>query len=67
MFELLDEEVTIFERPEPVSLKRVLGDIKFRNVSFSYGREPVLHDVSFHAEPGEMIAIEESRLSDIRR
>jgi len=57
VFELLDEEVTIFERPEPVSLKRVLGDIKFRNVSFSYGREPVLHDVSFHAEPGEMIAM----------
>jgi ABC-type multidrug transport system fused ATPase/permease subunit len=26
-------------------------------VAFSYGREPVLDDVSFHADPGEMIAM----------
>ena len=25
--------------------------------TFSYGREPVLQDVSFHAQPGEMIAL----------
>jgi ABC-type multidrug transport system fused ATPase/permease subunit len=57
VFELLDEPVTIVEAPRPVSLSRVLGEIEFRDVSFSYGREPVLHDVSFHAEPGEMIAL----------
>jgi ABC-type multidrug transport system fused ATPase/permease subunit len=57
VFELLDEPVTIEERPEPVALKRVLGDVEFRDVSFSYGREPVLHNVSFHAQPGDMIAL----------
>jgi ABC-type multidrug transport system fused ATPase/permease subunit len=57
VFELLDEPATIEERPEPVVLKRVLGDVEFRDVSFSYGREPVLHDVSFHAQPGEMLAL----------
>jgi ATP-binding cassette subfamily B protein len=31
--------------------------VEFRDVTFSYGREPVLEDVSFHADPGEMIAL----------
>jgi ABC-type multidrug transport system fused ATPase/permease subunit len=57
VFELLDEPVTITEAAQPVSLVRVRGELEFRDVSFSYGREPVLHDVSFHADPGEMIAL----------
>jgi ABC-type multidrug transport system fused ATPase/permease subunit len=57
VFELLDEEVTIHEAPRPISLPRVRGEVEFRDVTFSYGREPVLEDVSFHADPGEMIAL----------
>jgi len=57
VFELLDEPVTINEAPEPVVLSHVEGDVEFRDVAFSYGREPVLEDVSFHADPGEMIAL----------
>jgi ABC-type multidrug transport system fused ATPase/permease subunit len=57
VFELLDEPVTIQEATHPVHLPTVRGELEFRNVSFSYGREPVLHDVTFHAEPGEMIAL----------
>jgi ABC-type multidrug transport system fused ATPase/permease subunit len=57
VFELLDEPVTIVEAAEPISIPHVLGEVEFRDVSFSYGREPVLHDVSFHAQPGEMIAL----------
>ncbi|HWK81039.1 MAG TPA: ATP-binding cassette domain-containing protein, partial [Thermomicrobiales bacterium] len=33
------------------------GDIVFDRVSFSYGGKPVLVDLSFHAKPGESIAI----------
>jgi ABC-type multidrug transport system fused ATPase/permease subunit len=57
VFELLDEPVTINEAPEPVTLSHVRGEVEFRDVAFSYGREPVLDDVSFHADPGEMIAM----------
>ena len=39
------------------TLARARGDIEFRNVSFAYGEEEVLHDVSFHARPGETVAI----------
>jgi ATP-binding cassette, subfamily B, bacterial len=33
------------------------GDIVFEHVTFGYGETPVLKDVSFHAHPGETIAI----------
>ena len=36
----------------------VRGEIEFRNVSFSYSGElPTLDDISFHARPGEMVAL----------
>jgi ABC-type multidrug transport system fused ATPase/permease subunit len=57
VFELLDEPVTIREAAHPIALRRVDGEVEFRDVAFSYGREPVLEDVSFHADPGEMIAL----------
>jgi ABC-type multidrug transport system fused ATPase/permease subunit len=57
VFELLDEPITIHEAQEPVVLPHVRGEVEFNDVTFSYGREPVLDSVSFHAEPGEMIAL----------
>jgi ABC-type multidrug transport system fused ATPase/permease subunit len=57
VFELLDEPVTIKEAAHPITLSKVQGEVEFRDVTFSYGREPVLEGVSFHADPGEMIAL----------
>src|SRR6202011_5122791 len=57
VFELLDEPVTISEAAEPITLGHVRGEVEFRDVVFSYGREPVLEDVSFHADPGDLIAL----------
>jgi ABC-type multidrug transport system fused ATPase/permease subunit len=57
VFELLDEPITIHEAEEPLVLPHVRGEVEFRDVTFSYGREPVLDSVSFHADPGEMIAM----------
>src|SRR5213596_2437785 len=56
VFEIIDEPAESqrgrkFER-------EVRGEIVFRDVSFSYGTElPALSDVSFHARPGETIAL----------
>lgn len=46
----LDENTTGHAAP-------IEGKITFENVSFSFGDEPVLKNVSFSAEPGETIAI----------
>src|SRR5205823_6374148 len=52
------------ERPEDKDPRRTIGladlegRIDFENVSFSYdGNRTVLHDVSFHAEPGTVTAL----------
>jgi subfamily B ATP-binding cassette protein MsbA len=57
VFELLDEPTEGAGGSRP--LARARGEIEFRHVSFSYGSEkgPVLHDVSFHVNPGETVAL----------
>jgi len=64
IFQLLDEPVAIVPAEETRELPRVRGEIEFRNVWFAYrgGSNPaeedwVLRDVSFHAQPGQTIAI----------
>jgi len=42
VFELLDEPVTLYERRNALTLDDVRGDVEFRDVSFSYGEQPVL-------------------------
>jgi ATP-binding cassette subfamily B protein len=39
------------------NLAGMRGEIVFENVFFSYGNTPVLKNISFHAEPGQTIAI----------
>jgi ATP-binding cassette subfamily B protein len=33
------------------------GDIIFEGVTFAFGTEPLLHNITFHAQPGQTIAI----------
>jgi len=56
VFEIIDEPA---EPQHGRQFKNeVRGEIEFRNVSFSYGTElPALSNVSFHARPGETIAL----------
>lgn len=58
VFEVLDQaHVSDNPRARPPSLWAI-GRCAFENVSFSYDAEhPVLHDVSFTAEPGELVAL----------
>ena len=56
VFEIIDEP-TESQRGQKFE-GEVRGEIEFRDVSFSYGSElPALSEVSFHARPGETIAL----------
>ncbi len=57
VFELIDWPLEeIFE--DDVVLDKVVGDVKFNNVTFSYVKDQiVLNDISFYAKPGQKIAI----------
>jgi subfamily B ATP-binding cassette protein MsbA len=58
IFALLDVQPEIRDRPDAVELSRVEGDIRFGNVSFSYGDgAPVLQGVSFELLPGQVGAL----------
>lgn len=53
----IGEEIDLGPKPTPLAL---MGRIEFRNVGFHYASRPempVLHDVSFTAEPGQRIAL----------
>lgn len=55
---VLDTPCEIVDREDAVALENVRGDLRFENVSFSYKDDiPVLRDVSFHIEPGKMLAV----------
>lgn len=57
-FAVLDTVGQVRDRPGAVDLEPVRGDVRFENVSFSYdGQRPALIDVSFHARPGQSIAL----------
>ena len=55
---ILDAPVEIQNKPDAIDLEDVKGDIMFDKVSFAYNEEiPVLKDITFHCEPGKMLAL----------
>ena len=61
VFEVLDTEPEVRDRPDAVELPRIVGRVKFENVSFRYEtQEPgeyVLRDINLEAEPGELVGL----------
>ncbi len=58
IFEVLDVPLAISDKPDAVAPQNVEGSVEFRHVTFGYDRNrPVLHDVSFHVQPGETVAL----------
>jgi len=59
IFEILDTENEVQDKPGARALGAVRGEVAFENVTFRYfkGGEPVLSDVSFQAAPGQTIAL----------
>jgi ATP-binding cassette subfamily B protein len=59
IFEYLDLPIDISERPDPVRLDRVKGEVRFENVSFGYGDKggPVLDGIDLTVPAGGSLAI----------
>ena len=59
VFEILDAQSEVVEKPDAIELSPIQGQVVFEHVSFRYfsGGEAVLKDVSFVAEPGQTVAL----------
>lgn len=58
VFEIVDTEPEVKEQANPVVLTSVRGHIRADRVSFHYdNRQPVLHEVGFEANPGDLVAL----------
>jgi ATP-binding cassette, subfamily B, bacterial len=70
IYEILDEQATIVDRPNAVDLTDSRGDVRFENVRFAYGTDSrialsvadggnpdVLSDFNLHLRSGETVAL----------
>jgi len=57
VWELFDTRAEIVDRPDAKPLVHPRGEIEFEHVSFGYGGETVLDDLSFRVAPGTICAI----------
>ncbi|HET8752640.1 MAG TPA: ABC transporter ATP-binding protein [Gaiellaceae bacterium] len=54
---ILDEEPEISDWRVAKPLPRLEGDLEIDSIVFAYGKEPVLHGISFHIAPGGCFAL----------
>ncbi len=58
IFEIIDAESAVKQKPDAYELAQVEGGVRFNNVSFGYDAiSPVLREIQIEAKPGEMIAL----------
>ena len=57
VFAVLDTESDRADSPDAKDLDALSGDVEFDRVSFAYGEDAILDDVSFRIKPGETLAI----------
>ena len=58
VFEVLDAETDVKQSPDAEILENCEGRVEFESVNFYYNKEePILRDISFEANPGDMIAV----------
>ncbi len=58
IFELLDAESAVKEKPGAVVLGRATGRVEFDHVAFGYtATNPIIRDVNLVAEPGQVFAL----------
>jgi ATP-binding cassette subfamily B protein len=60
IYEIIDEQPTVTDKPDAVDLVDCRGDVRFSHVDFAYaadGERLVLADFDLHIAPGETVAL----------
>ena len=60
IYEILDEQPTVTDKPDAVDLVGCTGDVRFNHVDFAYSQNAerlVLADFDLHISPGETVAL----------
>lgn len=57
VFEVLEVENTIQDKPDAVVLNGFSSEIQLKNINFSYGKEPVLKNFSLSIPKGKTVAL----------
>jgi ATP-binding cassette subfamily B protein len=57
IFEILDRAPEVREQPGARPLEICEGRVRFENVSFAYGQNRVLREISFEAQPNQVVAL----------
>jgi len=58
IFEIIDAESAVKEKPNAIELRQPEGLVRFEGVSFAYDAiSPVLRGISLEARPGEVVAL----------
>lgn len=57
IFEVLDIPSEVSEEEDAIPMPEIRGEVIFKDVSFSYGNEPVLTGINLKVKPGEVIGV----------
>ncbi len=59
LFEVIDAQSEVVEKPDAIELPHVEGSVRFDHVSFRYvgGEQDVIKDLSFEVKPNQTVAI----------
>ena len=61
IFEILDSEEVVYEKPNAIELNNVKGDVALKHLYFGYGQQettnPILKNFNFEVEAGKMVAV----------
>ncbi len=60
IYEIIDEQPTVTDKPDALDLVDVKGDVRFEHVDFAYDKDAehlVLADFDVHLSPGETVAM----------
>ncbi len=57
IFDILDAVPDVHDAPGAPPLPAVRGHVRFEHVSFAYGRHRIFNDITFEAQPGQIVAL----------